>query len=219
MASANGFASARTTYSPSVSGAQDHLELEEVVAQCEICHANGINDLVRPLKRGNWHNVCGWHKPDLRRGPRRRPHSLLSEEPGLPLVIIRIWKCRDPGTVRLKTRANDDLQYFCRKLDRAQGHLRRRPQCQAAEMALIEQPVAHGDETRQRRRSKNKRLRQAVHRHKPISKQGILERLFTLAFSGLVYPRSGKIRSWIWKLCPLREANTLSRLRPVAAIF
>src|SRR5262249_49009505 len=33
------------------------------------------------------------------------------------------------------------------------------------------------------------RLRQAVHRHKPISKHGIQERLFTLAFSGLVYPQ------------------------------
>ena len=54
-------------------------------------------------------------------------------------------------------------------------------------MALIEQPVAHDDGTRQRRRSKNKRLRQAVHRHK--SKEGIQERLFTLAFSGLVYPQ------------------------------
>src|SRR5215467_11794940 len=54
-------------------------------------------------------------------------------------------------------------------------------------MALIEQLVAHGDETRQRRRNNNKRLRQAVHRHKPITKQGIQERLFTLAFSGLVY--------------------------------
>jgi S-adenosylmethionine-diacylglycerol 3-amino-3-carboxypropyl transferase len=37
--------------------------------------------------------------------------------------------------------------------------------------------------------SKQARLKQAVHRHKPISKQGIQERLFTLAFSGLVYPQ------------------------------
>ncbi len=56
-------------------------------------------------------------------------------------------------------------------------------------MALIEQPVALGEGTPERRRNKNKRLRQAVHRHKPISKQGIQERLFTLAFSGLVYPQ------------------------------
>ena len=38
-------------------------------------------------------------------------------------------------------------------------------------------------------RQKNARLRQAVHRHKPISKSGIQERLFTLVFSGLVYPQ------------------------------
>ena len=36
---------------------------------------------------------------------------------------------------------------------------------------------------------KNQRLRKAVHRHKPISKSGIQERLFTLVFSGLVYPQ------------------------------
>lgn len=34
-----------------------------------------------------------------------------------------------------------------------------------------------------------RRLKQAVHRHKPISKEGIQERLFTMAFSGLVYPQ------------------------------
>lgn len=33
------------------------------------------------------------------------------------------------------------------------------------------------------------RLKQAVHRHKPISGRGLQERLFTLAFSGLVYPQ------------------------------
>ncbi len=38
-------------------------------------------------------------------------------------------------------------------------------------------------------RGKNKRLRQAVHRHKAISRKGIQERLFTLVFSGLVYPQ------------------------------
>jgi S-adenosylmethionine-diacylglycerol 3-amino-3-carboxypropyl transferase len=37
------------------------------------------------------------------------------------------------------------------------------------------------------RRARNQRLRQAVHRHKPVTRQGIQERLFTLAFSGLVY--------------------------------
>lgn len=39
------------------------------------------------------------------------------------------------------------------------------------------------------RRARNRRLRQAVHRHKPVTRQGIQERLFTLAFSGLVYPQ------------------------------
>ena len=69
-------------------------------------------------------------------------------------------------------------------------------------MVLIEQPVAYGSATQQRRRSKNIRLRQAVHRHKPISKQGIQERLFTLAFSGLVYPQ-------IWE-DPLVDLEALS---------
>ena len=36
---------------------------------------------------------------------------------------------------------------------------------------------------------KFQRLKQAVHRHKPISGRGLQERLFTLAFSGLVYPQ------------------------------
>lgn len=36
---------------------------------------------------------------------------------------------------------------------------------------------------------KHDRLRQAVHRHKPVSRRGIQERLFTFAFSGLVYPQ------------------------------
>lgn len=36
---------------------------------------------------------------------------------------------------------------------------------------------------------KLQRLKQAVHRHKPISGRGLQERLFTLAFSGLVYPQ------------------------------
>lgn len=37
--------------------------------------------------------------------------------------------------------------------------------------------------------SRNQRLRQAVHRHKATSAQGVQERLFTMAFSGLVYPQ------------------------------
>lgn len=37
--------------------------------------------------------------------------------------------------------------------------------------------------------SENHRLRRAVHRHKAVSRRGIQERLFTFAFSGLVYPQ------------------------------
>ena len=43
-------------------------------------------------------------------------------------------------------------------------------------------------------------LSKAVHKSKPLSRDGILERLFTLAFSGTVIRRSGKIRLWIWLL-------------------
>jgi S-adenosylmethionine-diacylglycerol 3-amino-3-carboxypropyl transferase len=39
------------------------------------------------------------------------------------------------------------------------------------------------------RRRRNQRLRQAVHRHKLATRKGLQERLFTLAFSGLVYPQ------------------------------
>ena len=69
-------------------------------------------------------------------------------------------------------------------------------------MTLIEQPAAYAHGEQPLRGSKNKRLRQAVHRHKPISKQGIQERLFTLAFSGLVYPQ-------IWE-DPLVDLEALS---------
>lgn len=41
----------------------------------------------------------------------------------------------------------------------------------------------------ERRRERNKRLTEAVHRHKAVTKAGVQERLFTLAFSGLVYPQ------------------------------
>jgi S-adenosylmethionine-diacylglycerol 3-amino-3-carboxypropyl transferase len=69
-------------------------------------------------------------------------------------------------------------------------------------MSSTKQRDAHGGGRKQRRRSKNERLRQAVHRHKPTSKQGIQERLFTLAFSGLVY-------SQIWE-DPLVDLEALS---------
>lgn len=52
------------------------------------------------------------------------------------------------------------------------------------------------------RRERNRRLRQAVHRHKATTRQGIQERLFTLAFSGLVYPQ-------IWE-DPLVDLEALS---------
>jgi S-adenosylmethionine-diacylglycerol 3-amino-3-carboxypropyl transferase len=48
------------------------------------------------------------------------------------------------------------------------------------------QDAAFDDE---RRHGKNYRLRKAVHRHKAVSRQGVQERLFTFAFSGLVYPQ------------------------------
>jgi len=54
-------------------------------------------------------------------------------------------------------------------------------------MALTEDAIA-AEETSLRRR-RNRRLRQAVHRHRAGTWQGIQERLFTLAFSGLVYPQ------------------------------
>ena len=57
-------------------------------------------------------------------------------------------------------------------------------------MSSMHEPVT--DQTKRSRlfdKSRNRRLRQAVHRHKAISRQGIQERLFTLVFSGLVYPQ------------------------------
>lgn len=54
-------------------------------------------------------------------------------------------------------------------------------------MAATQDAVAAEEGSFRRRR--NRRLRQAVHRHKPVTRQGIQERLFTLAFSGLVYPQ------------------------------
>ena len=55
----------------------------------------------------------------------------------------------------------------------------------------MQQEPAPPQATRSRifNRNKQKRLRQAVLRHKAISGQGIQERLFTLVFSGLVYPQ------------------------------
>ncbi len=54
-------------------------------------------------------------------------------------------------------------------------------------MASIEEAETQGDKPTGAPR--NQRLRQAVHRHKATTAQGVQERLFTLAFSGLVYPQ------------------------------
>jgi S-adenosylmethionine-diacylglycerol 3-amino-3-carboxypropyl transferase len=54
---------------------------------------------------------------------------------------------------------------------------------------MQEPATEHPSKSRFFKRGKNKRLTQAVHRHKAISRQGIQERLFTLVFSGLVYPQ------------------------------
>ena len=54
-------------------------------------------------------------------------------------------------------------------------------------MALTEDAIVAEDTSL--RRGRNRRLRQAVHRHRASTWQGIQERLFTLAFSGLVYPQ------------------------------
>ena len=86
-------------------------------------------------------------------------------------------------------------------------------------MVLIEQRVRYGDGTQQRRRSKNKRLRQAVHRHKPISKQGIQERLFTLAFSGLVYPQIWEDPLVDLEALSLKGGEHLIAIASVAATF
>ena len=42
---------------------------------------------------------------------------------------------------------------------------------------------------REARRATGEGLRAAVHRSKPLSRAGVLERLFTAAFRGLVYPQ------------------------------
>ena len=53
---------------------------------------------------------------------------------------------------------------------------------------MLEPATDHGANARSSGK-KYSRLRQAVHRHRAISNKGIQERLFTLVFSGLVYPQ------------------------------
>ena len=48
---------------------------------------------------------------------------------------------------------------------------------------------AEGSATDAGSAERNARLKQAVHRHKPVSRAGISERVFTALFSGLVYPQ------------------------------
>lgn len=54
-------------------------------------------------------------------------------------------------------------------------------------MSVIQNAIA--SEEALVRRPRNQHLHEAVHRHNPTSRQGIQEQLFTLAFSGLVYPQ------------------------------
>ena len=115
--------------------------------------------------------------------PRKAGVALCQDSQGSRLVTIQIWKCRDPRSVRLYSGG------ACPKWTELSATRTVGLNCQGAEMALIEQLVAHAKGKQQLRRSKNKRLRQAVHRHKADHPQGIQERLFTLAFSGLVYPQ------------------------------
>ncbi|MEZ5843116.1 MAG: DUF3419 family protein [Hyphomicrobiaceae bacterium] len=59
-------------------------------------------------------------------------------------------------------------------------------------MAVTPDQTRRGDEipgAALARAGKNVRLKNAVHRHSAVSRKGISERLFTLAFSGLVYPQ------------------------------
>jgi S-adenosylmethionine:diacylglycerol 3-amino-3-carboxypropyl transferase len=46
----------------------------------------------------------------------------------------------------------------------------------------------------------------AVHRSRLLSREGLRERAFTLAFSSLVYPQIWEDRRWTWK--PWRSGRT-----------
>jgi S-adenosylmethionine-diacylglycerol 3-amino-3-carboxypropyl transferase len=48
------------------------------------------------------------------------------------------------------------------------------------------------------RRATSAGLKAAVHRSKPLSRAGVLERLFTLAFERLVYPQIWEARWSTW---------------------
>ncbi len=51
------------------------------------------------------------------------------------------------------------------------------------------QDIQPGGEDAGSKAPRHQKVRKAVHRHKALSGQGVQERLFTLAFSGLVYPQ------------------------------
>lgn len=56
-------------------------------------------------------------------------------------------------------------------------------------MTKMQDAQVESKTSRRSHRQDYDRLRKAVHRHKAVSRQGISERLFTLVFSGLVYPQ------------------------------
>src|SRR5258706_3022265 len=60
---------------------------------------------------------------------------------------------------------------------------------QGAHMATMPEVASRRNELTSPARGKQARLRNAVHRYKATTNKGIQERLFTLAFSGLVYPQ------------------------------
>lgn len=57
----------------------------------------------------------------------------------------------------------------------------------AAETTVV--PFVEDDVPATGRRDVRRRLSAAVHRHKPVSREGLTERLFTWLFTGLVYPQ------------------------------
>ncbi len=65
--------------------------------------------------------------------------------------------------------------------------------------------------------STSERLKRAVHRHRAVSRKGIQERLFTFAFSGLVYPQIWRTRSSISRPSTSSPARELPPLRQAAA--
>jgi len=60
--------------------------------------------------------------------------------------------------------------------------------------------------------NRNHRLRKAVHRHKPLSGKGVQERLFTLAFSGMVYPQIWEDPVVDLEALQLKDGETLTAI-------